>query len=305
MITGDHRQMRPLTRVETDRYGDSARARVPLLVIGKDYSPGAIDERFFQQSDLLRMWARINQPDAALSPQPFWVERYNRKYGRVERIDRLSVFDQQNDGRKEYSLRVLGNHIEWLEEKPSFFRGVEARIHAQRSAHQQIRNGTVKSCKPVWTDQTITASDRHGLDLGVFNQPGLDGVLPIESLSGDRKFLVETVATSIFDDFTPDSALLFTGYIDIEETGIFRFRVGAGQTACMSLDKKLVLDQHAKAAAHHEISVELTAGLHFLDLRLSSRPLQTGPVLEWIRPGTQKWRWQSIPADRFFLSLRE
>ena len=142
LITGDHRQMRPLSRIETERYGDSARARVPLLLIGRGYRGGVIDERFFQQSDLLRMLGRIQQADARLSPQPVWVERYNRKYGRIELIDRLSVFDEADHGRYEYRLKVPGNRIEWQSEKPGFFRRVEARIHAQRSLHQSMRDST-------------------------------------------------------------------------------------------------------------------------------------------------------------------
>jgi len=66
VITGDHRQMRPLTAAETTRYGDSARARIPLLVIGKDYPQGVIDRRFFQQSDLLRDSGKMQDPQAPL-----------------------------------------------------------------------------------------------------------------------------------------------------------------------------------------------------------------------------------------------
>ena len=122
-----------------ERYGGSARARVPLLVIGSGYEPGRIDERFFQQSDLLRMLARIRQREKPLTPQPLWVERYNRKFGHAELIDRLSVFDEADLGRHEYRLKVSANDIEWLDGKPEFARQVEARIHAQRSRHQQIR----------------------------------------------------------------------------------------------------------------------------------------------------------------------
>jgi len=139
LITGDHRQMRPLTETETDRYGASARARVPLLVIGKPYPQGLIDERFFQQSDLLRMLGKINQHDSLLSPQTIWVERYNRKYGRIELIDKLSVFDEADLGRIEYRLKISGNRIEWLGERPGFARRVETGIHVQRSAHQKAR----------------------------------------------------------------------------------------------------------------------------------------------------------------------
>ena len=140
LITGDHRQMRPLSDAEIERYGESARARVPLLVIGESFSQGQVDDRFFQQSDLLRMLGRIDNEGDSLSPHPIWVERYNRKYGRIELISNLSVFDEADQGRHEYRLKVPGNRIEWLDKKPVFARRVETRIHSQRSIHQQTRN---------------------------------------------------------------------------------------------------------------------------------------------------------------------
>jgi len=141
LVTGDHRQMRPLTEAELKRFGDSARARVPLLVIGSQYPRGLIDKRFFQQSDLLRLLGNIDRAQTRLSPNPIWVERYNRKYGHIELIDNLGVFDEADQGRHEYRLRVTGNRIEWLEEKPGFARQIETRIHTQRSLHQHRRNG--------------------------------------------------------------------------------------------------------------------------------------------------------------------
>ncbi len=140
LITGDHRQMRRMTKEETDRYGSSARARVPLLVIGRDYPRNTRDDRFFQQSDLLAMLGVMAQPDALLSPHPIWVERYNRKYGRIELIDNLSVFDQADEGQHEYQLTIAGNHIDWMGDKPEFSAEIEIRIHAQRSQHQKFRS---------------------------------------------------------------------------------------------------------------------------------------------------------------------
>ena len=140
LITGDHRQMRPITDVEIERYGASARARVPLLAIGNAYTHGRIDDRFFQQSDLLRMLGRIEREESILSPQPIWVERYNRKYGRIELIHNLSVFDEADQGRHEYRIKVPGNRVEWLDDKPGFARRIETGIHTQRSLHQQTRS---------------------------------------------------------------------------------------------------------------------------------------------------------------------
>ena len=143
LITGDHRHMRPLSETETGRYGDSARARVPLLVIGRAYPHGQIDNRFFQQSDLLRMLAKIDGEASRLSPHPIWVERYNRKYGRIELINNLSVFDEADQGHREYRLKVPGNQVEWQGEKPIFASRVETGIHSQRSLHQVTRSGLI------------------------------------------------------------------------------------------------------------------------------------------------------------------
>lgn len=142
LITGDHRHMRPISEAETTRYGGSARARVPLLVIGEGFEAGGIDDRFFQQSDLLRMLGKTLAADSPLSPQPIWVERYNRKFGRIELIDSISVFDEADHGRHEYQLKMPGNRIMWLDTKPEFSRRVETHIHAQRSLHQQTRNSS-------------------------------------------------------------------------------------------------------------------------------------------------------------------
>ena len=139
LITGDHRQMRPVSRAETELYGDSARARVPLLVIGNNYPRGVIDERFFQQSDLLRMLGRIHDSKGPLSPHPLWVERYNRKYGRIELINSLTVFDETDQGLNGYRITMPGNLIQWPDGKPGFAREVETRIHVQRSNHQRVR----------------------------------------------------------------------------------------------------------------------------------------------------------------------
>ena len=85
------------------------------------------------------MLGSIDGEGASLSPHPIWVERYNRKYGRIELINNLSVFDEADQGRHEHRLMVPGNRIEWLDRKPEFARGVETQIHSQRSLHQQTR----------------------------------------------------------------------------------------------------------------------------------------------------------------------
>lgn len=59
LVTGDHRSMTTVTRDEWERYGDSALARVPMVVAGPSGLPkGAIDGAF-QQIDLLPSLANL------------------------------------------------------------------------------------------------------------------------------------------------------------------------------------------------------------------------------------------------------
>lgn len=51
IITGDHRKMAPLSRAEVTRFGGSAFARIPLVVVRPDGVSGRV-EGYFQQADL-------------------------------------------------------------------------------------------------------------------------------------------------------------------------------------------------------------------------------------------------------------
>jgi len=151
LITADHRQMRPVTDTEREIYGESAKARIPLLIIGRGIPTGSRDDRFFQQSDLFRKLDRILDPDAPLSPNPVWVKRYNRKFGKIGRAGHLTVFAEadNSDGHSGYELYVSGDSGEWLGKSPPGARRVESTVHMQRAAHQQTRNQDRRDCLPT------------------------------------------------------------------------------------------------------------------------------------------------------------
>ena len=67
VITGDRRKMLPITESERERYGDGAKAKVPLVVIGKGVPEDVLADGLFQQADLLRMLDRVGEPSAVLS----------------------------------------------------------------------------------------------------------------------------------------------------------------------------------------------------------------------------------------------
>ena len=60
IVTGDHRKMLPVTRRRRQIW--RARRRAPPVIIGKGAAQGAVDDRLFQQADLLRMLDRALQP---------------------------------------------------------------------------------------------------------------------------------------------------------------------------------------------------------------------------------------------------
>lgn len=299
LITGDHRHMRPLTDQEKQRFGDSAKARIPLLAIGKGIPVNQIDDRFFQQSDLLRYLARINQPEQALSPHPIWVERYNRLYGKVESINRFDVFDQADQGRRAVPVRVSGARLEWPSQKPEFARAVEAQVHAQRSAHQIARNGSAGNCVLVFQSDELVASGQSGLSHAFYPGGSFESaaVMPDEEVT-DRH--VENLGFEPGTDRTGTGLHRYRGFLDVERAGLYWFRTAPGNRACLGISGMLVIDQF-KADDPVQGSLELESGLHEVDFWFDVAEGSVSPALQWVVPGSEKWRWENIPSGRFWL----
>lgn len=59
LVTGDHRSMTTVSRDEWERYGDSALARVPMVVVGPSGLPKGAIAGAFQQIDLLPSLAQL------------------------------------------------------------------------------------------------------------------------------------------------------------------------------------------------------------------------------------------------------
>ena len=72
IIVGDHRAMTPLSHREWERYGRSAVARVPLVVVGDGIRAGTSDPRAFQQIDLLPSLESVVSSRTCRSPQQGW-----------------------------------------------------------------------------------------------------------------------------------------------------------------------------------------------------------------------------------------
>ena len=304
LVTGDHRQMRPLTRVELRRYGDSAKARIPLLVLGDHVRPGRIDQRWFQQADLLRYLPRIVKPGLPLSPMPIWVERYNRIYGKVESINRFSVFNASNDGREEFPVKVLGTEISWTGARPNGYRAVEARVHAQRSAHQFVRNGAGLGCGAGLADLPPPRQDTTGLWRSVEGAAEALRAEP-ESMPDSGVELASGLEPGpAMPGSAANAALRFQGYLQVPEAGTYWFRAAEGTSLCLGIGNSLLIDQVA-GQARMQAPVDLQVGMHAFDLRYFPARSTQAPGLEWVIPGTLRWHWRVVPEAAYHPDGRE
>jgi hypothetical protein len=137
MILGDHRHWGPLTPAEETRYGDSAIARVPLLVVGAGIPRGTVDRRFFQQQDLLRQLDQIAKPEATLTKTPIFVEYTTSR-------DNLSVFSTGDQARRRQRLSLsAGRDMSWSGTPPLDAPQIEAALHRQRAALQHLNTLTL------------------------------------------------------------------------------------------------------------------------------------------------------------------
>lgn len=78
IITSDHRKFDPLSVKEMADYGDTAKYRIPLLIVGKNVPAGKVNHRLWQQSDLLRIFKRAFQSETPLSEYAFLIDFYRK-----------------------------------------------------------------------------------------------------------------------------------------------------------------------------------------------------------------------------------
>jgi hypothetical protein len=297
VITGDHRKMRPIGPPEHDRYGESAKARVPLVMIGAGAAKGALDDRLFQQADLLRMLDKALQPGVPLSAFALWVERYVFVFGTASNAANLQVFDLTNDGREPFRLHMRGAELEW-QTRPSSALPVERAVHRQRAAQQARR---AASLNPIEL--------RYGPRLTRSNDPGvLIGLSSDDDLSrdpADARGALQTLAASTFD-LEPvlklaggrDGPFTLTAraFIQLHQEGEYWFSVYADHASCLAVDEQTVL---ACQSGLNEGVAWLSAGLHRIDLRYIRRRENQELRVQWMPPGAR--RFSPFPQNALIL----
>jgi hypothetical protein len=297
IITGDHRRMKPITQSEREKYGESAKARIPLVVIGKDVPRDVVDDRWLQQVDLLRMLDRVLHPDAALSPFVLWVERYVFVFGVASNASHLQVFVPDDGGREAFNVNLQGPGVEWLS-RPRMAHDIERAIHRQRALQQASRAATLNPPRAT-VGRPLSTGEQQGILVGYSSDVNITrdpddpggGLKTFTAQSPDLEELVRR-AGGAPGSFTLSIRAFLLAPVD----GEYWFSMFADDEGCLSIDGDIVLECHGGI---NEGSVLLTAGLHRLDLRYVYREQKRSLNLKWLPPGAKGF--VPVPQDLFRL----
>lgn len=135
LISGDHRSMTPVFPAEIRRFGDSALARTPLILLSDlPGLPHGFIDRPFQQSDLLPSLAELIQPQACRTSAQGWFLRQNPlpaayiEHARGDKRDVVDIYFGQQKG----AVVLNGDNSRWQGDKPADWQQIALGIHADR-----------------------------------------------------------------------------------------------------------------------------------------------------------------------------
>lgn len=132
IVVGDHRKMFPVSVREKEVYGESAVARVPLLMVGKHFTPGRRDNRFLQLSDIFPLFDKLESEDP-LSKFALFVNRYTAYFDFVTNASKVEVFHANGQW---CSAELSGDSVKLSNDAMADRDDVLDFIHHQRSEHQ-------------------------------------------------------------------------------------------------------------------------------------------------------------------------
>ena len=286
VITGDHRRMTPIRAGERQRYGESAKARVPLIVMGAGVPRGVVDTRFFQQADLLRMLDRAIQPGASLSPFIIWVERYVFVFGVASNASNIEIFEAGNEARQGFKLKLKGAEIDWLT-RPANPLAIERAIHRQRAVQQAVRAAVVRGTNVRFGRGLRPSAQTRGVLVGVSADRDL-GRDPDDPKNGLRTFPLESLALDkiLARAGNPPAPFTVTGraFLSIPADGEYWFSMHSDAEGCLAIDEEIVL---ACEGGFLQGSSLLTAGVHRFDVRYAADDDTQRLDLTWLPPGAK------------------
>jgi hypothetical protein len=286
IITGDHRRMSPIQGTERERYGESAKARIPLTIIGAGVPRDVVDDRFFQQADLLRMLDRAIRPELPLSPFALWVERYVFVYGVASNASNLEVFEAGNQARQGFRLNLRGAEIEWIARPPDAI-AIERAVHRQRALQQANRAARLTHTSIDFGRELKPSNGNQGMLIGVSSDVNL-GRDP-----DDAHGSLQTMTAGVLDPTQllqlarrSDEAFTISAraFLPVPQDGDYWFSVFADEESCLAIDKQAVLG--CQRGLNEGVAF-LTAGMHRFDLRYMDRGRNRTLQLKWLPPGSK------------------
>ena len=139
LISGDHRSMTPLFAQEQTKFGDSAMARVPMVVATNlPIKRGALNDAF-QQADLLPSLENLTTSHSCrtegeglfLSDNP--IPPAYIVHARGDKRDWLDIYFKDTDGSpREGNIILDGDASRWIGDKPDAWQQIMVRIAADR-----------------------------------------------------------------------------------------------------------------------------------------------------------------------------
>ena len=286
VITGDHRKMLPVQAEERERFGESAKARIPLVIIGKGVAADVLDDRLFQQADLLRMLDRAVRPDEELSPFVLWVERYVYVLGLASNASNLQIFDSHDNGRQGFRLNLRGAEIDWVNAPPNALR-MERSIHRQRASQQAQRAASLRQDVLEFGRDLKPSEQSRGVLVGYSSDVNV-GRDPDDPHGSLRTFTTDSFGLDKIGNLVGALDAPFTltarAFLAVPHEGQYWFSAFSDDESCLAIDKQIVLS--CRRGLNQGLAL-LTAGPHRFDLRFVHRGGSQTLRLDWLPPGAK------------------
>lgn len=315
IISGDHRKPRPVGPREWDKYGETAKARVPLVMLGAGIPKGVIDNRFFQQADLFRRFDDIKNLSKPLSQWAVFVDHYSRLVWQDSPSGNLVVYRPSENGIDSFAATVNGTCFNWTGAKPPEFEKIERTIQVERALHQGNYLDAPETCKVEIDKGTKFSETENGVEARVFEGKNMNGLLNPRAPGFIGKKILTNISLQGAKDITEtrgkDVSTEFLAAISVPETGQYWFNVESSDGVCLSVDGQKIIDAADQKplgdVAGHAL---LTKGRHVFVLR--SNGGNNRVKLSWIeRPDRNFWtrsekkQWKTVPDSVFFRPLEQ
>jgi len=297
IVTGDHRKHAALTEEERRRFGDSAEARIPLLVVGAGVPRGVVDRRFFQQADLMRKLGSVAEPGTPLSPAPVVVEIFTRGAHEYDQMGHLRFFSEADGGKEAHQAFVYGTSFQWLTSPPPDAAAVELRIQAERAVHQQNLT-TIAGCEgSVPADDGPDAAQPGMLARHVTwgGEPTADAVARVLA-ERHVDHVAGLDARDLGFHLQAGDMVEYRGYLEVPRDGTYWFRADPLWQTCVRIDDLPVVNRTRGLLGWSDDSIYLTAGRHRISLMQVLPAVATKLSLLWRQPGEPTYTPVAPPA---------